>query len=107
VHFLGYRRDLANLYGGADLFLHPSRREGLGLAVLEAVRGGLPVVASDIRGIRDVLPEECRVQAGDEAAFARAIREQLDNPRKCNREIVASYRMEAVKQELLELIKSL
>lgn len=107
VHFLGYRRDLANLYGGADLFLHPSRREGLGLAVLEAVQGGLPVVASDIRGIRDVLPEECRVQAGDAAAFARAIREQLDNPRKCNREIVESYRMEAVKQELLELIKSL
>lgn len=107
VHFLGYRRDLAAVFAGADLFVHPSRREGLGLAVLEAIQGGLPVVASDIRGIRDFLPEACRVKAGDVAAFARAIGENLENPQPISREITEDYRLESVKQELLELLQSL
>ncbi len=107
VHFLGYRRDLAGIFAGADLFVHPSRREGLGLAALEAVYCGLPIVVSDIRGIRDFVPEDCRVPAGDVSAFARAIRENLENPKPISREITKQYRLESVKNELLELLESL
>lgn len=107
VHFLGYRRDLAAVFAGADLFVHPSRREGLGLAALEAVHCGLPIVASDIRGIRDFVPERCRAKAGDVNAFARAIRENLENPQPISREITEDYRLESVKTELLELLESL
>lgn len=107
VHFLGYRRDLAGILAGADLFIHPSRREGLGLAALEAVYCGLPIVASDIRGIRDFVPEDCRVPAGNVSAFARAIRENLENPKPISWEITEQYRLESVKTELLELLESL
>lgn len=55
VQLLGYRRDIPQLCAAADLFCFPSRREGLGLAALEAMSMGLPLVASNLHGIRDYL----------------------------------------------------
>jgi glycosyltransferase involved in cell wall biosynthesis len=46
--------DLRVLYAGASLFAFPSRHEGFGLPVLEAMASGAPVVASDIAAIREV-----------------------------------------------------
>ena len=98
---------MAAVYRGADLYVHPSRREGLGLAALEAVYCGLPLVASGIRGLRDFVPEEFRVQPGNAAAFARAIDAQLKNPKPLGREVTKAYRLENVKEELLKLLESL
>lgn len=53
VHFLGYRKDVPEIMGAADIFAHPSKREGLGLACLEAMASGLPLVTSNIQGIPD------------------------------------------------------
>lgn len=53
VHFLGFRQDVDNLLSAADLFCFPSKREGLGLAALEAMSAGLPIVTSNIHGIND------------------------------------------------------
>lgn len=53
VSFAGFRQDLAFLLQGADLFLFPSLREGLGMAALEAMACGLPVAAADNRGVRE------------------------------------------------------
>lgn len=50
VTFLGFRRDLEVLLQGADLFLFPSLREGLGMAALEAMACGVPVAAARNRG---------------------------------------------------------
>ena len=52
LHLLGYRQDVAELYHCADVFCFPSLREGLGLAAIEAMACGLPVVAADNRGTR-------------------------------------------------------
>lgn len=52
VHLLGYRTDVAELYKIADVFCFPSKREGLGLAAIEAMSSGLPVVVADNRGTR-------------------------------------------------------
>ena len=50
VHLLGYRRDIPELNYIADVFCFPSLREGLGLAPIEALNSGLPVVAARNRG---------------------------------------------------------
>lgn len=53
VHFLGYRRDVPSLLKCADVFAFPSFREGLGLASLEAMSLGIPIITSDRHGIND------------------------------------------------------
>ncbi len=53
VKLLGYRKDIAEIYKAADLFVLPSRREGLGLVGLEAMASGLPLITSNVHGIVD------------------------------------------------------
>lgn len=55
LHLLGYRKDVAELYKCADLYVHPSLREGLPVALMEAMAAGLPCIASDTRGCRDLI----------------------------------------------------
>ena len=55
VKLLGYRRDVADLCKAADIFVFPSFREGLPVAVMEAMASGLPCVVSKIRGNTDLL----------------------------------------------------
>ena len=57
LHLLGYRDDVQELMSIADIFVQPSFREGLPVALMEAMVAGLPVIASDIRGIRDLVEE--------------------------------------------------
>lgn len=53
VRFLGYRRDVPNMCKSSDIFCLLSKREGLGLAALEAMACGLPIVTSRSGGITD------------------------------------------------------
>ena len=55
--FTGYRKDVAIFYQMADLFLFPSYREGLSLALMEAMVNKLPVICSDIRGNCDLVDD--------------------------------------------------
>lgn len=55
VRLLGHRNDVGELLAAADLFAFPSRYEGLGGAVIEAMALGLPVVASDLPALREVV----------------------------------------------------
>lgn len=52
-HLLGYRNDIAKIYKAADICCFPSIREGLGMAALEGMAAGLPLVASVNRGTKD------------------------------------------------------
>ena len=58
VHLLGFRSDVGELYKTADAFVFPSFREGLSVALMEAMACGLPVVCSNIRGNTDLINEE-------------------------------------------------
>jgi len=55
VRFLGMRTDIDLIYRALDLFVLPSHREGFPRAAMEAAASGLPVVATDIRGCREVV----------------------------------------------------
>lgn len=71
---------LERLYSLAALLVLPSRREGFGLPVVEAMARGLPVVAADIPVLREVGADAVRlVPADDPAALAREIRRLMDD----------------------------
>jgi glycosyltransferase involved in cell wall biosynthesis len=55
VHFMGARRDLGNILGAIDIFAMPSYWEGLPLSMVLAMGAGLPVVASRVAGIPEVV----------------------------------------------------
>ena len=85
VHFLGARNDVPRLMPHFDLLWLASSFEGLPNSILEAMAAGVPVVASDIPGNRDlVLPGETGylVPVGDRAALATRANELLDNPER-------------------------
>jgi glycosyltransferase involved in cell wall biosynthesis len=64
----------------ADLFVLPSRTEGLPRAMVEAMARGLPCIGSAVGGIPELLPAEDLVPPGDAAALARKIREVVSEP---------------------------
>lgn len=55
VHMLGFRTDIKELYKISDIFCFPSYREGLSVALMEALASGLPIVCSNIRGNTDLV----------------------------------------------------
>ena len=57
VRFLGWRRDLATIYGATDVFLLTSRNEGTPVALIESLAAGVPGVSTDVGGVRDVIDE--------------------------------------------------
>jgi glycosyltransferase involved in cell wall biosynthesis len=59
VHVLGYRRDPSRYLRHADVFVLPSRNEGLPISVLEAFREGTPVLASDLPEFKEVIAHGC------------------------------------------------
>jgi len=55
VQFLGFLSDIRLALFAADVFVQPSRNEGLGVAILEAMASGLPVIASRVGGIPEIV----------------------------------------------------
>lgn len=84
VRFLGYIADEAvrQQLDQADLFLLPSRTEGLPRAIIEAMARALPCIGSTVGGIPELLPPEDLVPPGDATALAAKIREVLTNPQR-------------------------
>ena len=66
----------------ADVFVLPSRTEGLPRAMIEAMARGLPCIGTNVGGIPELLPPADMVPAGDAAAVASKIREVVTNPKR-------------------------
>ncbi len=53
IRLLGFRDDITELCKIADCFIHPSKREGFGIAPMEAMAAGLPLIAANVNGMKD------------------------------------------------------
>ena len=84
-HFLGRISDLTAHLAGASVFVLPSRSEGFSNALIEAMAGGLPAVATDVGGNAEAIEHDVSgllIPPDDAAALARAILELLGNTTK-------------------------
>jgi glycosyltransferase involved in cell wall biosynthesis len=82
VQFLGVRDDVPELMGASDIVIHSTNSEGFGMAVVEAMAAGVPVIATDIPACREILDGgRCGLlfPLGDAPALADAIRRLLDD----------------------------
>jgi glycosyltransferase involved in cell wall biosynthesis len=76
VRFLGHRDDVDELLAAFDVFVLASHREGYPRAAMEAAAMGLPIVATDIRGCREIVESGVNgalVPVEDAPAIARAL----------------------------------
>jgi len=83
VELVGFRPDVAACLAAADVVALPSRQEGLGVAALEAMAAGRPVVASRVGGLAEaIVPEETGllVPPGDPTALATALARLARDP---------------------------
>ncbi len=81
VHFLGHIPDGSRLLRGVDIFVLPSRSEGLPYAFLEAVASGVPCVATSVGGIPEVAPPEVfLVPPSNPEVLAAALQEAASLP---------------------------
>jgi glycosyltransferase involved in cell wall biosynthesis len=117
VRFLGRRSDVPELLGASDLFVFPSEAEGLPNAVIEAALTGLPIVAGDIPGVREIVLggggaflTPCR----DPQALAAAITRVLAQPEEAKQRARLSqqfaeteYAIERVTQRLYNVYEEI
>ncbi|HXG08792.1 MAG TPA: glycosyltransferase [Gemmataceae bacterium] len=83
VRLLGLRSDIGRLLAAADVFLLTSISEGIPLTVIEAMAAGLPVVATRVGGMTEVVEEGVTAllaPAGDDVGLAEAILRLADKP---------------------------
>ncbi|MDY6826348.1 MAG: glycosyltransferase family 4 protein [Bacillota bacterium] len=80
VTFLGFRGDIERVMKAADIFVLSSHWEGFGLVAVEAMASGLPVLASDVQGLAEIVEGAGLLfPPGDERALANAINKVLSD----------------------------
>lgn len=116
IHFLGFRDDVETLYKAADVFVHPSYREGLPVSMMEAMASGLPCIGSRIRGNIDLIDEGeggYLVCTDDVKGYAEKISLLLEHPDTAarmgihNRQVVRKFGSEQVRTEMRKIYESL
>lgn len=88
VHLPGFREDLPGLLPCLDLLVHPATMEGMGVILLQAGASGVPVVATSVGGIPEVVVQGetgLLVPPEDPEALASAVAEVLDHPDRARR----------------------
>lgn len=112
VILLGYRNDIGELCKASDIFCFPSKTEGLGIAAIEAMACGLPIITSNIHGINDysessVTGYSCNPT--DINGFAYAIDKLIQdadlrrNMGEYNKKNVAQFNVSKSMQEMIKI----
>ncbi len=84
VRFIGFRKDIKNLYKGADLYINSSQHEALSFLIIEAMAAGLPVIATDMGGNSDIVNDEAGcgllVEYDNPDSMAGAMKVMMEEP---------------------------
>lgn len=117
VHFLGYRQDVRHLLTECALLVHGAWQEPLGRVLLEAAASGLPVVATDVGGTREIFPGEpdgaVLLPIDEAAAMAEAVVQLATNEAwRCSlgvggrRRAEQAFAIDAAAERLVKLYES-
>lgn len=114
VHLLGYRKDVPKLLRISDVLLSLSHREGLPVNVIEAMFCGLPVIATNCRGNRDLVKNEKNgymIEINDVSLLIKKIeklykdKEQYKEFKEYNKKEIKQYRLENIVKLMEKIYK--
>lgn len=115
IHFLGFRRNIYDYIAHSDVLLMPSLHEGLPYTLLEAMAFGIPIIASRVGGLAEVLQDNITallVPAGDSMALSQAVAKLHANPdlryqlgENAQRLQQAQYSLEAMTKRYLNVYR--
>lgn len=113
VQFRGHCEDVPGILKKMAVFVLPTRSEGLGISVMEAMAMGVPVVATAVGGVPELVRNNCTgilVRQDEYRSIARSVRELLENRERAEnlrraayRHIADNYRTEAMLDQTLRL----
>lgn len=110
VHLLGYREDISEILNAADVFVLPSKREGLPVSLMEAMSVGLPVICSDIRGNRDLIQDGLGgflFKSNDvyslKEKLLNAFSSDIDSMREYNIRFIKNFTLDKVLKEMQDI----
>lgn len=115
VFLVGQRTDVPELLKCADIFMFPSKREGLSVSLMEAMAGGVPVICSKIRGNVDLIDDGrggilCNVDSEDD--YVNAIKTLIDNENlrkefvRCSDNKIKNFSLTVVDKKMREIYSS-
>lgn len=105
VALLGYRTDVNELYKISDLFIMPSIREGLPVALMEAIASGINVIASNIRGNRDLLDVDSLYESGNIIDLKNKIQSNLIS-KPCENNLIQEYDISVIKESVRKIYET-
>ena len=108
IHFLGFRKDIPELLQISDLSVSSSRQEGLPVNIMEAMCVGLPIVASDCRGNRDLVKADENgyiISLNDSNMFVDRIEKIKNNYNRreyksINRSLITPYELDDIMKKM-------
>jgi len=96
VRLLGFRDDMHRVMPNLDLLVHPAKMEGLGVSLLQAAASGVPIVASAVGGIPEIVHHGVTgllVAPADTEALESAVDQMLTQPQRAEKMAVSARRL--------------
>ena len=104
IYILGFRKDIPHLLKLSDCLISTSKREGLPVNLIEAAMSGLPIIATNCRGNRDIAKKVVEIDNIKE--FCENINECIKNKDLYMCDNVDKYKFENIMKKMIKIYKS-